>query len=303
MPFQRTLGDGQLLRPLLQVSRQTIKAYARKHQLSWIEDDSNTDERFSRNYLRHSLLPQIEQRWPGVSGRITGLAEEVLEANSRLLAETEQVLNDCVETHPQWLLNHKPLLLIERVLQLEPALQRQVVRQWLKRQGYKMPGRQVLQRIFVELIGARDDAGPVIHNAQYSLRRFRGYLLADAPKVYCDYVPEMWDWRTHSKRVLPDGRHLTVQVTNDDCPLTVALPNQPLCIKWRKHLDTSMKVAVAGRTGRKTIKRWLQEYNVPPWLRDDIPFLCAGEQLVAVPELWVCEGYQSQGQGYHIKWF
>ncbi len=64
MPVHRPLAGGHLVRPLLDVSRTELVAYADEHQLKWIEDPSNADMQFSRNYLRHRVIPTLTERWP-----------------------------------------------------------------------------------------------------------------------------------------------------------------------------------------------------------------------------------------------
>ncbi|MBW4968544.1 tRNA lysidine(34) synthetase TilS, partial [Pseudoalteromonas sp. CR1] len=64
MPVHRPLADGHLVRPLLDASRAELEAYAQQHQLTWIQDPSNADSRFSRNYLRHRVVPVLAERWP-----------------------------------------------------------------------------------------------------------------------------------------------------------------------------------------------------------------------------------------------
>ena len=64
MPAQRALGRGTLLRPLLDVTRSELEVYAHAHQLRWIEDPSNQNRQYSRNYLRHQVLPALTERWP-----------------------------------------------------------------------------------------------------------------------------------------------------------------------------------------------------------------------------------------------
>ena len=58
-------GDQQLARPLLEVSRKEIVAYAHRHRLDWVEDESNADESLTRNFVRRRLGPLIESRFPG----------------------------------------------------------------------------------------------------------------------------------------------------------------------------------------------------------------------------------------------
>ena len=70
IPESRPFGSGTLRRPLLNVRRQELEAYAKQHELTWIEDESNLDTRFDRNWLRHKFLPQLQQRFPQGMNRI-----------------------------------------------------------------------------------------------------------------------------------------------------------------------------------------------------------------------------------------
>ena len=90
MPRQRPLGKGHLLRPLLDVTRAELEAYAAEHQLSWIEDPSNQDRQFSRNYLRHQVFPVLTQRWPQAVATMARSAAHLSEAQG-LLDELAQI--------------------------------------------------------------------------------------------------------------------------------------------------------------------------------------------------------------------
>ena len=64
MPARSKLGAKSLLRPMLEVPREGIEAYARARKLKWIEDESNADEALTRNFVRRRLGPLIETRYP-----------------------------------------------------------------------------------------------------------------------------------------------------------------------------------------------------------------------------------------------
>jgi tRNA(Ile)-lysidine synthase len=64
MPARGRLGGKLLLRPLLEVPRSAIRAYAAEHRLGWIEDESNLDESFTRNFLRRRVGPLLETKFP-----------------------------------------------------------------------------------------------------------------------------------------------------------------------------------------------------------------------------------------------
>ncbi len=63
-----SLGLGTVVRPLLAVNRASLHAYALHHGLTWIEDESNQDVHYSRNYLRQNIIPLLAEKWPGVLG-------------------------------------------------------------------------------------------------------------------------------------------------------------------------------------------------------------------------------------------
>ncbi|RKT50042.1 tRNA(Ile)-lysidine synthase [Azonexus fungiphilus] len=76
----RTQAGLRLLRPLLDVPRAAIDAYAAAHGLTWIDDESNDDRRFSRNFLRHEVLTVIAARFPGVEANLAQAAGHFGEA-------------------------------------------------------------------------------------------------------------------------------------------------------------------------------------------------------------------------------
>lgn len=301
MPSVRPLGCGLLFRPLLSVPRAAIEACARRYELSFIEDDSNRDERFSRNYLRCSLIPEVERRWPGVAERLTELASEIEEINDHHRLQVDTLLKSAVEYRPGWLLGQQPLLAISQLVQLDYPMQKQVVRHWLKSQGWMAPARDALTRMFDQVVSARGDAEPCLNIGGYSIRRFRGLLMATGALSLEAFEPFLWDWQKSPQVRLGERRLHWVSASEGDGG-SVHLPARPLMVRRRCH-GGQEKIAIAGRTGRKTLKRWLQEYHVPPWLREYLPLIYDGERMVAAPGLWVCEGCQSTGgEGFRLDW-
>ncbi|MDD7804976.1 MAG: tRNA lysidine(34) synthetase TilS [Endozoicomonas sp. (ex Botrylloides leachii)] len=303
IPSSRPLGKGVLFRPLLSVSRTDIEAYACCHQLAYIHDESNDDRRFSRNYIRHALLPVIEQRWPGASQRLAVLAKESFQVNEQLRNSVIELTDAVIQTRPQWLLGNKPLLNITRLIKLKPLIQQQVVRYWLKKQSLPIPNRDLLEKVFTEIISARGDACPLLSWSDCELRRHQGFLVASKSQPVIDCISvHCWNWSQQSEYAYPPFGYLRLREANENEKNCLALPHDHLIeLRTRDMIDSGMKVAVAGRSGRKTIKRWLQDFHIPPWLRQDIPFLFIMGDMVAAPGLWVCEGYQAKdGTGYKL---
>ena len=85
MPESRAqIGDLVLLRPLIEVPRATLLAYAQQQHLRWVEDESNADTSFTRNFLRHAVLPVIERRFPAYRETLARAAQHFAEADCLL---------------------------------------------------------------------------------------------------------------------------------------------------------------------------------------------------------------------------
>ena len=125
MPALMGIGSAYLLRPLLALSRAEILAYAGQQGLQWIEDESNAEQRFDRNYMRHQIIPSLTARWPS--------ALTTISRSARHCAEADQLLNELAQIDLSACMGSKPKLLsINALLQLTPMRQRLLLRYWLK---------------------------------------------------------------------------------------------------------------------------------------------------------------------------
>ena len=86
MPRQRRLGKGELCRPLLAFTRESLEDFATERGLAWVEDESNCDLSPDRNYLRHRVLPRLEERWPAYRASVAASIDAVADAETALAA-------------------------------------------------------------------------------------------------------------------------------------------------------------------------------------------------------------------------
>ena len=277
IPVERALGQGTLIRPLLRVSRAEIEAYAAEHQLPFIEDESNADERFARNYLRQRLIPDIERRWPGFPGRLAALADEMLTVQQYLEPLVEAASNQVLQPAPDYW-NAGTIVHLNKLLPLSDDRAIRVIRHWFQRSGLLMPDRSTLDTLFSEVIHAQYDAEPRLLVGQHEIRRFDGFLVIVPVLDAFAPDPVVWECQSGSTLSIPGSGLLTVS----DCPSD----SQPLSVYFRQNVPSDNKIRVHGRTGSKTLKRWLQEYRVPPWLRDRVPLVFEGDRMLGAAGLW-----------------
>jgi tRNA(Ile)-lysidine synthase len=144
---------GWLVRPLIDVPRDALEAYAAAQNLHWVDDPSNEDLRFDRNYLRHEVLPPLEQRWPGVIERLARSAD--------LAAEAAMMLDELAASDLREVGDRAARIDIAGLLQLTDARQRNLLRHAIRREGLPLPGAARLATVLVSVLQARDDAQPM----------------------------------------------------------------------------------------------------------------------------------------------
>ncbi|WP_411909607.1 tRNA lysidine(34) synthetase TilS [Pectobacterium versatile] len=290
MAAQSMLGHHRLVRPLLGISRLQLEAYAQRHQLGWIEDDSNQDERFDRNFLRRQILPRLTQRWPHFPSAVARSAQ--------LCAEQEQLLDELLEESLQALCQPDGALSIDGLAPLSPVRRFALLRRWLAQQGATMPAREQLQRLWDEVATSRQDAEPVLQLNQMQIRRFRQYL------YLLPLMPSLKDriilWQSPSCPLsLPDNLGTLLLA---DSGVAIRAPENGEAVSIR--FSTSGTVHIVGRAHGRQIKKLWQELNVPPWWRDRTPLVFYNEQLIAAVGRFVTrEGQVRENQPvWHIVW-
>jgi len=153
MPALAPFARGWLVRPLLSRSRAELEAWARQQDLSWIDDDSNADERLDRNYLRLRVLPLIRERWPGAPTAVSRSARHAAEAQTLLdLLARVDVERAC----------YGELLSVKTLRALPPDRRRNALRFWITRSGYLAPDTRRLEEIAGAMLDARPDANPFV---------------------------------------------------------------------------------------------------------------------------------------------
>ena len=279
---------GWLVRPLIDVPRAALEAYAAEKNLRWIEDPSNEDLRFDRNYLRHQVLPALEQRWPGVSERLARSAD--------LAAEAAAMLEDLAEIDLRSAGNRATRIDVEILLALPEARQRNLLRYAARRAGLPLPGAARLSAVLDHVLRAREDAQPLVAWQGAELRRYRGKLYLLPPLQQPAWQPG----QPFSGAPLALGRGMGILRLAPGAArgLSDATVARGLSIRLR---EGGEKFKPMGHLHTKKLKKLLQEEGVVPWMREHLPLIYAGEQLVAVADLWVAAGAASE-PGTAVCW-
>jgi tRNA(Ile)-lysidine synthase len=269
MPAMAPLGQGLLLRPLLQFDRTALSDYARRHQLRWIEDPANQRFEHDRNRIRHQVLPLLRERWPAAS--------RTLARSAAHCAEAAATVDDWADEQLDALHGRVPgSLSISALTGLERRVARQLVRRWIAQQGFRPPSTARLDRILSEVIRARADAMPLVAWHGCEVRRYRDDLFALAPLPTSPEGELLWVEGVTLN--LPVGLGWLETQTMDSLPFPVRVD----------FTEPGLTCRAPDRPGRP-LRKLLQEAGVPSWLRPLVPRLRAADgRLLLVPGLCGC---------------
>ncbi|MFK8046909.1 MAG: tRNA lysidine(34) synthetase TilS [Halioglobus sp.] len=276
MPVQRSLGRGELARPLLYEHRETLQAYAVKHSLTFVEDSSNEDTSLDRNYLRQQVLPLLEQRWPAYRQTVDRAARHVSSALSTL----EDHLPEPVTVYSSLGDPGVPLQVLVSNTR-DVAIIR--LRSWLHAKGLSMPSAAVVDEFLRQLNEGIEDSAPKLDCGSYAMQRY-----GDA--VYL--LPDFREERDRASYSLATGESCnvggvgTLSLVRASKQGVSVVPGECFDIVWRSGGERCRPL---GREHSQTLKKLFQERSVPPWWRARVPLLFCGDEMLAVGDLWFCE--------------
>ncbi len=287
MPLSKPLGKGLHVRPLLSFSREELQTYAEEINLHWIEDESNANSKFARNFLRNEILPLLKNRWPSVSETICRSALHCANAQAAL----DELISDLYES----VQGNKPdTLSVTKLQTLKFTQQSLVLRYWIEKQGYLLPNAKKLTAIQQEVLTAAIDRKPCVSWGAAQVRRFRDdiYLL---PHVVNEVKHQASDWQLAKPLALQDKTFLhAIPVQGEGLCANI----NTVSVRFRESGDS---VFIAKR-GRLSLKNLFQEWGVPPWERESLPLIFINETLIAAVDYFLDKNYQAKANesGYQL---
>lgn len=311
MPEFGQLGLGKLARPFLTHSRDELKHYAEIMKLSWIEDESNEDMHYARNYLRHKIMPLVKKKWPGVVKNMSRTAMHCQQAkrNLEVLAAIDSSKEHNSSPHQIFVPHESSLLRREgengldllkendtQILFLDPLHEfnvdrlANILRAWLKTNQVQIPSTITIDRIIREVFHARKDATPQVSWDNVIIRRYHNYLFL--VKQSENHLLSSTEWTTfplslslNLEKAVESTTSAFSRLNNNSFFLLARKANQGVV------LPSGVKIYVTFRQGgerftwhgqTKRLKKLFQEWNVPPWLRDRVPLVYFDDILAVI---------------------
>ena len=274
IPGRRRLGAGVVARPVLDVARAALRAYAHATGVRPIRDPANEDRRFARVVLRREVIPALEARWPGFRSSVARTSERGRESAGLLDALAAMDLESAGGVAGE-------SLDAAAVGALAPARRRNAVAAWLRARGIASPGEGRIDQIARAVVEARPDAIPCVVLGEFEVRRFRGRirLVARVPPAA---APVCRRWRIPEPLALDHGWLAWESCTGDG--LDDAVRDRAITVRTRG--DGAGRMRAPGVRGHSLKKRF-QALAIAPWERGGVPLVFCDDVLAAVGSVWV----------------
>ena len=271
MPGISLLGKGFLMRPLLSFSRENLLGYAYYHDLSWIEDPSNQEEKFDRNYLRRQILPLLKAHWPQASKIFSRFAHHCSEQETLLQQQAEKDYDSCCGDYTN-------SLLINELKYYSPARQKNLLRFWLhKHKLIQPPSEKILTQI-IKILHLPPSRNPVICVQRLQCRRYKDNLFLLTPK---DLLT-----RNNNHLTFAEITWCKNKFKNKNILAKIMAGDKSIHIKFRQGGE---KFKPCYSVSTQILKKLFQQWQVPSWLRDKIPLIYYQEKLIAVVGYGIAE--------------
>jgi tRNA(Ile)-lysidine synthase len=248
MPTAKTLGKGTHYRPLLNIAKTDIIQYAKDNHLSWVEDDSNADINFRRNFLRLDIMPKLEMVYQNLTNTLARSAKH----QSESLHLTQDLAQSDIE---QYQLMSDNRLNVERLSALKPYRIKNILRYHLVNLGFLTPSDKVTQQI-LDLLCAKEDANPLVSWGDFEIRRYQNQLYFMSNQVasngdFCPYYAEF-----------KDAKHFSI-----------------------RYRDEGQRIKLPNKNHSQSLKKVLQKAGIPPWERNTLKMYYIEDELRAMERI------------------
>ncbi|WP_323084030.1 tRNA lysidine(34) synthetase TilS [Providencia alcalifaciens] len=289
LPFQAKSGKTVLLRPLLSISRHELENYRAEYQLPWVEDDSNQNDRYDRNFLRLHIMPRLSERWPHFANAVSRSAS--------LCAEQEALLDELLQDLLDDIIDYRGGLYIDGLIHCSAAKRNALIRRWIGLHQLAMPPFNQLERIWQEVALARQDAEPICRLGDVEIRRYQGALWV--VKRINSLMGKQYQWDYPEAYLLPESLGTLVVMDGEG---QIRPPQETEKVTIRFGLQGSLNIV--GRHHSRSSKKIWQELGVAPWMRERTPLIYYNETLICAVGCFITpDGFVGEDNvGIAIDW-
>lgn len=252
--------NGNLIRPILDVTRDEVIAFLQEYSIPYIEDSSNASDDFLRNRIRHHVMPLMKKENPSLPGNLSAMAQRLRQDEAALDRVAKEAKTDNVQA----------------LCALQPGIRSRVLSQMLMDAGVKEPEAEHIRAMEKLIISEKPSAkaffpnGVTVHRCYNTLRAAKGEQILTTRELVCPGVTE-----------LPEANVKIVCTPNESADKTIR--SYPVLIKGKpivRTRQTGDTIRLSG--GTKSLKKLFIDSKIPASQRNAVPVLADDEGVLGV---------------------
>ena len=263
MPRIKKIKKGFHLRPFLAFNKKTLEDFTEFKALNYVEDLSNNNTDFSRNFIRKEILPSIKRKWPSCASTISRSAQN--------LSELFKLNEDLAMIDIQRFLINNIYKLSVSVRSLDKYRCNNVIRYWISINNYRMPSAEQIHSIYSDVLNAGKDKVPFFLCSEYEIRRHNDYIEIMQPLTKHD-SSIIYKWKFMENLII-HNLSLNLSWTDLEKRFGCKITN-----------DVEVRFRNSGKniklySSKKSLKDYMRETNMPPWKRERTPLIYIDGEL------------------------
>ncbi|MGB0495872.1 MAG: tRNA lysidine(34) synthetase TilS [Kangiellaceae bacterium] len=292
IPKSRSLGKGILIRPLLHFTKSELFEYAQLNKLDWIEDQSNQENKYSRNIIRNKIIPLIKTYWPEVNSALEKFIQIVGEQNSILQEVAESDLDDLSSDES------KNIISVSKFESLSMARKKNFLHYWASQSYaaiYSRPTSKEIREFIYQLANVGQNTNHLntakldVKLGGHRVRYFDGklWLCESAEPIQLQSTIE---WNLTEKTLKVDEKYslilneLKSSLASSAFVVRAPNENEVVTVQARKGGE---RICPSYRDKSCELKKIFQELKVPHWKRKWLPIIYYNEELVCIPQILI----------------
>lgn len=290
IPKVRSLAKGTVIRPLLSIAKKQILEYASFFKLSWIEDNTNSESKYSRNYIRNQIFPVVKEKWPDYLRSFARLAE-----NS---SQSCEILEEIAKQDLDGVRIESAILPLDSISHLSENRKQNAISYFIQQLGYSQPSRSHFKELQKTFLVKGRSAQHVLQLGDYEIRKYQNNL----------FFLKKIEHVKMKNRVLPFSAGNIIRI--NDVSRLVITSEQRNGLLIDKISDFSIRFRKGGEkilsddgSMHMSLKKMFNQWQVPPWRRDITPLICNRDEIVCIPEYYINPRYLADTHaGLSISW-
>ncbi|QCI20851.1 tRNA lysidine(34) synthetase TilS [Buchnera aphidicola (Hyperomyzus lactucae)] len=288
MSFETKFGNKKIVRPFLKKTKKELELYAYHNNLKWIEDFSNLNINYDRNFIRHEIIPIFEKRWPSFVKNCFRTA---------YICQKEKVLiNNFLYEKIHDFIQFDGSLNIKNFKNIKKEMCIALIRYWISLKKIKMPSYKNIHCIYHQMISSKIDANPKVTLKDHEIRRYKESLFFIKTQPNLKNTILFWH-KKNMKLILPNNLGSLIQ-NHAGMVLPAPRNNQLINIRFQHEGN----VLILGRNKKRKIKKIWQEKKIPPWLRNQIPLLFYNNDFISALGVFVVNIKDNKKDTWIISW-